>query len=47
MSRIYKGHVKYILIYFKYLVCGVVKTGIIGRLGKIFGVGLNFFRGRN
>ena len=44
MSRICKGQVKNILIYPKYLACKVVRIGIMGRLGKIFGVGLNFFR---
>jgi hypothetical protein len=47
MSRLCKGHMKILLIYFKYTAYGAVRIGIIGRLGKIFGAGLNFFRGRN
>ena len=46
MSREYKGHVKMLLIYSKYMACRAVQIGIIGRLGKIFGVGLNFFYGK-
>jgi len=43
MSRLYKGHVKKTLIFSKCVACKAVSTGIIGRLGKIFSVGLNFF----
>jgi len=43
MSSIYKGHVKNILVYFKYLAQEAVRMGIIGRLGKIFCMRLNFF----
>ena len=43
MSRVCKGRIKIILIYSKYLACKAVRIGIIGRLGKIFGLGLNFF----
>ena len=45
MSRICKGHVKILLIYSKHLAFQAARIGIIGRLGKIFGVGLNFFGG--
>jgi hypothetical protein len=47
MSRVCKGRVKNILIYPKYRAYGAVQIGIIGRLGKIFGVCLNFFGCRN
>jgi hypothetical protein len=43
MSRYYKECMKALLVYFKYIACGPVRIGIIGRLGKIFSVGLNFF----
>ena len=38
---------KNILIYSKYMTHKAVGIGIIGRLGKIFGVGLNFLGCRN
>jgi hypothetical protein len=47
MSRFCKEHVKKLLIYSKYLAFEAVRTGIIGRLGKIFDIGLNFFGCRN
>lgn len=48
MSSVCKGHMKILLIYFKYIAYGAVRIGVIGRLDKIFGLGLNFFfRGRN
>ncbi len=45
MSRVCKGSVKEILIFSVYLGFGAASLGIIGRLGKIFSVGLNFFGG--
>ena len=45
MSRVCKGRVKEILIFSVYLGFMAVSLGIIGRLGKIFSVGLNFYCG--
>jgi hypothetical protein len=44
MSRIYKGYVWKISIFLIDWPCQAVRLGIIGRLGNIFGLGLNFFR---
>ncbi len=44
MSSVCKGHVKEMLIFSEYLGFRVASLGIIGRLGKIFSVSLNFFR---
>ena len=43
MSRPCKGYVWEILIFLVEWRCQAVKRGIIGRLGKVFGVGLIFF----
>ncbi len=44
MSSAYKGYVKNTSIYFKYSAFDTVRMGIMGRLGKIFCIRLNFFR---
>jgi hypothetical protein len=43
MSSICKGHMWKISAFLVDWRCQAVKRGIIGRLGKVFGVGLNFF----
>ncbi len=43
MSRICKEQVKEILMFSEYLGFRAASLGIIGRLGKIFSVSLNFF----
>ena len=43
MSRFCKGHVWILSIFLVDWRCQAVRQGIIGRLGKVFGVGLNFF----
>ena len=43
MSSIYKVYVESISIYSKYSASEAVGQGIMGRLGKFFGVRLNFF----
>ena len=45
MSRFCKEHVWKILIFLVDWRCQAVKRGIIGRLGKVFGVALSFFWG--
>ena len=47
MSRVCKGHVWIISIFLIDWQCQAVRQGIIGRLGKIFSVDLNFFGCRN